>query len=735
MADTTKLPKFNSAIANFLDWPTAIKMDFPQVGMRFYPLRADLVRLQAICDAYLNFLNSPDDRPPVYFKPALPFVLLQTVNYDKLEIEKIGWLTQHEAIFSIPVEWYEWKVDRWVFKDWGMTYPFLYLDHPISIWIGREMYGWPKVPDRVPRLFPLRNPPDPQGRVAFNLATHSRDRVNQPDPFRPFIEIRQDADSLSPTSWSAGDPYSLWPRAISGGLAAASTIVESMAEFFLRKPGRDAADLYQAILGSGLNYITRWLPQFWTMMMPGAARNKENFTASPFMKNNIVLKQFRDAHEIDSACYQALVKSEISINRLIGAGVLFNPLSGDTSGGVSVRIHNIDTQPVVQALGLEVTEITEERGGFVSTLKPFCPFWWSLDLSYGSASVICWRSKTTKYSLTEDPGPPAPRRNDYVKVGSGALEEIAGVEKIPNFLMRVMPLKADLDKLKKLCAGLFLGVPYTFEPLVPYVLLIADQFSQMSTSDDPKQGWADSELRFVIVAKCLDQRDDAESVVILPLINFVGSEWNAISQREVNGRFALASEFTPPLQHGMQDLPPVVTPAYHRLFSLRTSICPSLDEHEQTRRWTLLDLDAAAAPAPTADESPDAVQQWLIKLGFAGVLRDQNFVGLSLKQFRDAQFADHACYQALVQVERKFTSKPEIEWIREPLKITIHEFDTMRIKDTFGLLGGVSHQSPDGRKWDVFAPEKPFWVRGAMEQGLGVNLCWRAAAMEWQRDE
>lgn len=736
MPENTKLPRFNSAIANFLDWPAAIKMDFPQVGMRFYPLRADIVRLQAMCDAYLNFRDAPGTRPPVYFKPALPFVLLQTVNYDKLEIEKIGWLTQHEAIFSIPVEWYEWKVDRWVFKDWGMTYPFLYLDHPISIWMGREMYGWPKVPVRVPRRFPLRNPPDPQGRVGFNLATHSRDHVNQPEPFRPFIEIRQDADSLSPTSWSAGDPFSLWPRALSGGLAAASTLVESMADFFLRKPGRDAADLYQAMIGSGLSYITKWLPQFWTMMMPGAGRNKENFEPSPFMKNNIVLKQFRDAHEIESACYQALVKSEITVNRLIGAGVLFNPFSGDTSGGVSVRLHSIDTQPVVQALGLEVTEITEERGGFVSTLKPICPFWWSLDLSYGSASVICWRSKATEFSLTEDPGDPAARRNDYVKAGSGALEGIAGVEKIPDFLMRVMPLKADLERLKKLCAELFLGVPYRFEPVAPYVLMIADQFRQMTSSDDPNQGWADSELRFVLVAKCQDQRPGgAESVVILPLINFVGSEWNAISQREVNGRFALASEFTPPLQHGMQEMPPVVTPAYRRLFSLRTSICPSLDEHEQTRRWTLIDLDAAAAAAPPQDEGSGGPVQWLNELGLAGAIAEQKFTGLSLKQFRDAQFANHACYQALVQVERKFTSKPEIEWIREPLRVSLHEFETMQIKDTFGLTGGVSHQDPQGRKWDVFEPEKPFWVRGDMEQGLGIDLCWRAGAMEWQRDE
>jgi hypothetical protein len=118
-----------------LDWPSVIKMKCPQVGMRFYPLRADIVRLQNVCDTYLNFIHQPGDRPPVYFKPAAPFVLMQTVNYDKLEIQDIGWLVQHEAIFSIPIDWYKRQDDRWAFKDWAMTYRS-------SILIPRYLFGW-----------------------------------------------------------------------------------------------------------------------------------------------------------------------------------------------------------------------------------------------------------------------------------------------------------------------------------------------------------------------------------------------------------------------------------------------------------------------------------------------------------------------------------------------------------------------------------------------------------------
>jgi len=732
----TNLPKFNSTIANLLDWPSAIKMKFPHVGMRFYPLRADLSRLQKVCDTYLNFINEPDDRPPVYFKPAAPFVLMQTVNYDRLEIEKMGWLVQHEAIFSLPIEWYELKDNRWVFKDWAMTYPFIYLDHPISIWMGREMYGWPKVPVRVPRLFPLRNPPDPQGRIAFDLATHSRDRVNRPEPYRPFIEIRQEADALARGPWSAGDLYGTVPRAIAGGLAAASTMVETFADFFLRKPDRDQAEPYQAMLGSGYSYIAKWLPEFWTMMVPGMARGKEKFTASPFMKNNIVLKQFRDAHEIDSACYQALVKSEISIDRILDGGLLFNPLSGDSSGGVTIRLHHYDTQPIVETLGLEVSEISNERGVNVSSLKPFCPFWWSLELSYGDASTICWRSRTTKFAAPGKQGKSSQRKNDYVRLGSGALEEIAGVKKFPSYLMRVLPLKAEPEELAKLCKDLFEGVPYTIEPAAPYVLMIVDQFHDMTSATDPMEGWADSELRFALVANCRDhQTSGAERRVLVPLINFVGSEWNAISHREVNGRFALASEFVAPLHHGMHELPPTKPHPLRNLFRLRTSICPTLDEDEQTRLWTLIELaeDLASPARPRATEA--SIEQWLKELRLDSIRPEKGFQSVKLKQFRDAKHPDLACYQALVQLEHKFTNEPEIKAIREQLKVMIYEFDSMQIVKKFGLLGGSPAVDRHGRPCIVFEPEKPFWVRAEIEQGLGINLCWRADGMDWQRDQ
>jgi hypothetical protein len=424
------------------------------------------------------------------------------------------------------------------------------------------------------------------------------------------------------------------------------------------------------------------------------------------------------------------VKSEISVNEIIDAGLLFNPLSGDTSGGITVRLHQFETQPIVETLGLEVSEIATERGSIVTSLKPFCPFWWNLDLSYGDASTICWRSRTTGFSTTPEPGKRVERKDDYVKVGSGALEEIAGVEHFPKFLMRVLPLKANPQQLARVCGELFDDTPYAFEPVVPYVLLIADQFRNMETDAQPAQKWADSELMFAVVANCRERSNPAASrMAVLPLIDFAGSEWNAISRREVTGRFTLASDFVPPPGHGMQHLPPIEMEPLRRLFSLRTSICPTLDENEQTRRWTLLELAEDTVGRKHPHES---IEDWLSELGLAEVAKEHRFESVALKQFRDATQADRACYQALVQLERKFTSPPEIRWIEQPLKITIHQFDTMQIVKKFGLEGGEQKLDRNGRPCAVFEPIKPFWVRGDIRQGLGANLCWRASVMDWQ---
>jgi hypothetical protein len=279
-------------------------------------------------------------------------------------------------------------------------------------------------------------------------------------------------------------------------------------------------------------------------------------------------------------------------------------------------------------------------------------------------------------------------------------------------------------------------MPYSFAPAAPFVLMIADQFKDMVSSANPSEQWADSELTFAIVAHCERKNSNTGSrLVILPMLSFAGSEWNAISHREVDGRFTLATDFVAPHAHGMHELPPTDGVPWRRLFTLRTSICPTLDEDEKTRRWKLIDLDQQVSAARETQPASESIDEWLEKLGLAAMAKNRRFKIITHKQFRDATDAERACYQALVALEQEYAAMPEIKWIDEHLRVTIHEFDSMQIASKFGLRHHGDATDPLGRKSLVFEPVKPFWVRGAMKQGLGDKLCWRAGTMDWTLSE
>lgn len=737
------LPAYNVEIAKLLDWPPVINMRFPHVGMRFYPLHADLTKLQALIDAWLNFTGDTADQPPYMFRPAAPFVLLQTVNYGRLEIEggdgasarqDLAWLKQHEVIFSVPLEWYEWKNGEWIFVDWAMTYPFIYLDHPISLWIGREMYGWPKMPVRVPRLFPLVNPPDPHGRVDFLLGGHSARNPDHPEPYSSFIEIAQ-APSGFDMFASLGDWLTRGPRMAAEALSTVSALAEIARGAGIPQwlAGSERNQPYRSMARQSMKYASQWLPQLANLFGYATSGEPHEFTPSPFMKNNIVLKQFRDAHAYKSACYQALIRSELAVEHIWGGGFLFNPLLGDPSGGVTIRLHHFREQPIIDTLGLQaVTGVVSDNAGHQRTvheLKPFFPFWWDLDLSYGQAESLCWRSKTTKWSVTDDPGAARAPRDDYVLAGSGAAVELGGEARYDQFNMLVMPLPANIGRLKELCGKYLNYEQFRFEPAAPYVLAIAEQFREMRAATEPLERWADSEVTFAVAGRYFDDsRPDAGwRPVVMPMIGFVGAEWDAISDREVLGRFSLASTFVPANSPLLDDPPPYEERV--RVY-LMTTLCHALDENEQTRLWTLIGLgegEPSDVPHPVLD-------QWLSELGLGSMVKELGFELVGLKQFRDARRANEACYQALVKTRREFIGDPAVEFVKAPIRLDIYEFDTMRLADTFGIVTGPEKIGRFGRRFRPVDAVDAFIVHGGLCQKTPENLSWRAEKMDWQRD-
>ncbi len=71
------LPAFNLALGEFLALPAHLEQKYSDVVTQIFPLKASMNRLQEFCDSYLNL----DEDLPLHFKPAVPWVLMQVVDY------------------------------------------------------------------------------------------------------------------------------------------------------------------------------------------------------------------------------------------------------------------------------------------------------------------------------------------------------------------------------------------------------------------------------------------------------------------------------------------------------------------------------------------------------------------------------------------------------------------------------------------------------------------------------
>ena len=104
-------PTFNTALGAFEATQQAMPpVRFDGVMANVLPLRANMSRLTAFCDDYLNL--APD---VVRFRPAVPWVYLMVLDYGRMaaQVENFGWVAQHEIAFAVPLEWYAFRDGGW----------------------------------------------------------------------------------------------------------------------------------------------------------------------------------------------------------------------------------------------------------------------------------------------------------------------------------------------------------------------------------------------------------------------------------------------------------------------------------------------------------------------------------------------------------------------------------------------------------------------------------------------
>ena len=775
--DAKKLHRYREYLGHRSDLPSSLEQTYNSVVAQIFPLRADLSRLQDFCETYLNFSRYKEDRAPLQFRAFAPWVLLEISDYGSIALLKqnVGWFAQHELIFAIPLEMYrrDENTDKLKFVDYVMAYPFTFVDNPVSISNGREVYGWPKVrvqfaplaptflPDRARMLFDIRlelglltTPGVPQRAPspwssAKNRADDRAERI-EAHPLE-FLKVYQTPGPSLSNWYGVEQWFSAFPKAMSSYMSAMSNM------WGFAAPGRDNDPGYGALR----KILTRRFGDGYPNPQPGGSYGfKPVATMSPSM-SVVTLKQFRDAEQPEFACYQALVVSRLDYAGFRDGGWLFDPASGDTTGGYYIDIHDSPLEPVVGALGIDSVDRKSVGGQLVYTVRPSFPFWTLSDLSFGMGEQICWRSKNTTWSFTNDPGrETSPAK--YRITGGGASQEIPGPFDIPNITTKIIPLPVAVDidggpiALNKICNDYLNNSFYRFKPAIPSVLLWATTFDGGSNPDH-KGVLQDDEITFVMVVEWGPKDDPTAKpdIAFVPLYSFVGAEWNAMTGYEIYGRYTVKSTFRNPTIQWLreQSLFGRITQSYD--FSVTANVCPELEQPAEIRNLPIMSIGSSVGtpkpppfipmppvPMDTLQQKSDQQIAW-VRQYMSGLKLDdlmnssgtppEYHYSIALKQFRDAKDGRAACYQAVVGIPEKFLlhsyDSVGVTTNTELIEVDINRYAALPLVESLGLVHIVS---PAGRDKDRVTSWISIWIEGSLNTRAGQDLCWRAGSEEWK---
>ncbi len=669
--------------------------NFPGVTARVFPLRASMNILRGFCNRYLNVAPEVCE-----LHPYLPCVLLVVLDYGRMAIEQfnLGWVSQHEVFFGVPLAlWRRDRRGRPYIEKWVVNTPFILVDNASSLTTGRESYGWPKVLAKL-RSSPerwLKDPRNPIRLLTLDVVGPSAD-----DPDSRLLVIEQQPDqntSLAPPDLAMMDPFGWLSR-------------------LTRTSWTLGADLAQLALGSplaGFRPRGRTADRYADLL--GGLRQLRGFAEDPGL-DVVTLKQFRDSEDPAQICYQALVESRLGVARYNRGGLLGwpNALRGDLSGGFSIRLYDNPAFPVVESLGLAVAGQRKARGRTVSVLEPFLPYWTSVDLTYGKGKTICWRTRRDPWHVQGTPvGRTPPPKKVYFNTLAGGSEQVwHGPFYTPEASFGIFPLEARIDTLRAfLDRYLNIDRKLRFELITEgegeqeraFVHLLAFTSRLFSKARSGKHIEA-SQVYFQVPLR-LDPGGRDEKVVLAAPFAFVDNPVLAITIREVEGMPAVNAAIEAPSRFLRRKGP---------LLKLRTDVFESLSSGLSSRRRTLLEVWRDGL-TELPDDSADL---WKNEAFTA-----EGLVGL--KQFRDAERPDRACYQSLVLEPWSLAGRePTFKQLKHKLRVHIYRYPSFPLVETLGLVTTETRppREPGGAVADILVAERAYRVKMGVEVGLGKEI-------------
>jgi hypothetical protein len=758
---------------------------FRSVTSRVFPLKANIARLTGFCDQYLNM-----DIPPTiaHFRPSLPYVYLMVLNYGSMAAEtvgaqNVGWVSQHEMTFTVPLEWWREEHGRMVFKDWACVSPFIFVDDEMSLTTGREVYGWPKVKAQVDADVPpwTRNPQSGERLFGLSVPIFPKLFAGRHEVPRVLLQI----DRAPPPSYSTFpfDPSNPWnPLTLLADATRAWLGLTQDALDMLWAPrirgysGQRGIDSMLAMYEKAGGNMFRLLPDLlWPWPYRDGGKQPSASGAPRLSIQNITLKQFRSVEDPNEACYQALVSSRMGFDRLNQTGLLgdLNLLRGDPSGGFTVRIHRYASQPIIESLGLDViSEYKEDDGARrVAILRPTLPFWTDVNLHYDKGQVIC--SRVSGFDSPDDTPPakwideqgdqqdsPArvsgrePVKVPYNTALGAATQPVSGPFTFPDMTTQVFPLLADRQQLdsfvNRYINKLVQPIDLRFEPCGAYVYMLLNvcdnQLGSMWSSTNNIGWWAEREVSFAVPVKWYYGNQLLGLALLTPFV-YASNGRAVITDREVTGRPTVAAKIEHLPDVWLTQSGPV---AQRKMLRLTTEMFQAANLGQRGAQHTLLEIDASPILPDHADVAwGEVARTWgepmvaeLKRKSSVSAERRQAvqtakelsrellahrapFNWINLKQYRDAWHIERACYQAVVLSTRSITGVYDWREIDPPIHVRVHRSPGHPIVETLGLAIKRVESTADGVV-DILQPIRPFWMRIGLQEDLGKVIAWRA---------
>ena len=770
---TKKLPDF---VADQLGITPPLM--FRGVSARFFPLRANLDILQQLVDSYINIV------PPEagYFRVPLPYVYLVILDYGQMgESEmRTGWFSQVEVYFGVALEWYKRVRGQWIFQDWGVITPYIFVNDDVSVPVGRTVFGYQKVLASVELINSawMKNPVAPVTLARISTTVFPNAYTGGQLEERVFLEleraslsnVRMPLDPLSPiTPWSM-----------------ASNVASALGGF-----SRDALWMAQSMRISPINPFAgpNFVPQMLSRISPSFSPAGQGF-----LLNSINLKQFRRAEDPTKICYRALTNGVMQTTGFNKAGLLGEDrtLFGDLSGGHTIRLFQRSSLPIIETLGLEVSRSFNSEGVQVAELQPVMPFWADVNLKFGEGTNLAWQTSDGVWK--DETGKPFPAKDhpnpSFNNTVSTTIEAVSGPFQFTGTTLRVLPLLADRKKVEAYLADYLNcaladgsaveedGSPAKYRVRLDvwahdeqainrgnpfggnlaYVYLTASSFDGVVSKSNNVGDWAKYEVSFQVPVRWQRQSTtgpnaqwETVGVGLVPVFTLADNCITAFSRQEIQGIATGTANFVRPesVWLGAKDQG---NPA-QTLLRVDVELLPALGEGQLATFQPVVEIsrgdqDCGLGAAPdTAWKWAEDLrhelgmkkamkQQYCAELKIARALSLQllgdraQFSLYTLKEVRDVADPNKACYQSLVRVPRVLREVFDVREIEDNLVVRLYDYPSMSIVEALGLQAARTDVNGAGIAYSMPAL-RPFYIRCTLDEPLAERVMWRAGDAPW----